>query len=210
MYPNPYPKTEKQKREPIPIRIVQTEETPESEHSFQTKRQCKRIIAPVSVFKKEKAQSESETDVSDASPIHSKYIHSVLRRKASHYPTFGVYQDYTDGYYKIRQPNSEYNKKYVSVGDKKYKATQGLWELVTKSRPDMNMVTLQDRQAYKQIIMLSNLHRVNYSPTGRIRANEGIVYAVYFSTVYEHTRTCNKYQWCLGNGSCRFELHLKI
>jgi len=37
----------------------------------------------------------------DASPMHSKYFQNILRRKVSHDPTFGVYQDDTDGSFKI-------------------------------------------------------------------------------------------------------------
>ena len=39
------------------------------------------------------------------------------------------------------------------------------------------MVTLQDRQILHQ----SNAHRVNYSPTGRIRANKGLKYTRFIS-----------------------------
>ena len=42
------------------------------------------------------------------------------------------------------------------VAGRKYKATQDLWELLTKSKPDRNVVTFQDRQAYKQILLQSN------------------------------------------------------
>jgi uncharacterized protein YegP (UPF0339 family) len=127
------------------------------------------------VFKTETVQSESETDISDASPIHSKYIHRVLSSKVSHDPTFGVYKD-TDGSFKTGRSNFKYNDMHVLVDGKKYKATQGLLELLTKSHPDKNMVTMQDRQAYKQILTQSNAHIVNYSSTGRIRANKGITY----------------------------------
>jgi len=36
--------------------------------------------------------------------------------------------------------------------------TQGLWVLLTQSRPDKNVVTHQDRHAYKQILLKSNAH----------------------------------------------------
>ena len=73
------------------------------------------------------------------------------------------------------------------MDSKKYKATQGLWELLTKSRPEKNVVTLQDRQTYKQIPMQSNAHGVNYSPTGRIRRNKGIKYTQFISRMFTTT-----------------------
>jgi len=97
---DPYLKTEKQKREPIPIPVIETGST---EPSFKTKPKRKRIIGSVPLFK---TQSESETDVS---PVHSEYIQNVLRRKVSHDPTFGVYQDDADGSCKIGRSSFKYN-----------------------------------------------------------------------------------------------------
>jgi hypothetical protein len=56
-----------------------------------------------------------------------------------------VYQDETDGSFKIGRSTSKYNDKHVFVDGRKYKATQGLWELLTKSKPDKNAVTFQDK-----------------------------------------------------------------
>ena len=70
------------------------------------------------------------------------------------------------------------------VDGRKYKATQGLWELLTKSKPDKNVVTFQDKQTYKQILLQSNAHRVNYSPTGKIKANQGIKYTRFISQLF--------------------------
>ena len=68
-------------------------------------------------------ESESETDVSS---MPSEYIQNVLKRKSSHDPTFGVYQDYTDGSFKIGRSRCKYNDKHVFVDGRKHKAAQGL------------------------------------------------------------------------------------
>ena len=78
---DPYMKTEKQKRENIPIPII---ETSIIKPSFKTKPKRKLIIVSVPLFK---TKSES---VKDISSMHSKYIQNVLKRKVSHDPTFGV------------------------------------------------------------------------------------------------------------------------
>jgi hypothetical protein len=98
----------------------------------------------------------------------------MLKHKLSHDPTFGVYQDDTDGSFKIGPSSFRYNNNSVFVDGSKYNATQGLWELLTKARPDINMVTPQDKQAYKQILIQNNAYRVNYNPTGKIKPNKGI------------------------------------
>jgi hypothetical protein len=78
----------------------------------------------------------------------------------------------------------KYNNKYVFVDGKKYKAADGLWELLSKAKPDRNTVTLQDRQAYKRIILKSNADRVNYSPTGKIKANKILRYTRFVSKLF--------------------------
>jgi hypothetical protein len=62
MHQDPFSKTEKQKREPIPIPIIETE-------SPKLKR--KSIIGSAPMFKTEELESGSETD---SLPVHSKYI----------------------------------------------------------------------------------------------------------------------------------------
>jgi len=104
-------KTEKLKRDPIPIPIIETT----------------RKSGPF------KLESELETN---SQPVHSKYIHNVLRRTMSHDPTLGVYQNETDGSFKIGSSSFKCTDKHVFVDGRKYKATQGLWELLTKSKPD--------------------------------------------------------------------------
>ena len=118
-----------------------------------------------------KIESESKTD-------HSEVIQNVLRRKVSHDPTFGVYQDDTDGSFKVGSSSFKCSDKHVD--DRNYKANQELWKLLKKSKPDKNAVTFQDRQAYKQILLQSNAHRVNYSPTGKIKAKKGLKYTRFF------------------------------
>jgi hypothetical protein len=179
LHQDPYLKTEEQKREPIPIPITETGST---KPSFKTKPKLKRIIGSVPLFKTE---FESETD---DSPTHSKYIHNVLTRKISHDPTFVVYQDDTDGSFKIGRSSFKHNNKHVFVDGERYKATEGFWELLTQSRPDKNVVTNQDRQAYKQILLQSNAHRVNYSPSCKIKANKGIKYTRFISQLFTNTK----------------------
>ena len=63
------------------------------------------------------SETESETDTS---PTHSKYINSALIRKVSHDPTFGVYQNDTNGSFKIGRSCFKYNDKYAFEGRKRY------------------------------------------------------------------------------------------
>jgi hypothetical protein len=138
------------------------------------------------VFNTESTESETDTE-SSVSPLHSKYIQGVLRRKVSHEHIFGVYQDDANDYFKIGRSKFKFSNKNVFVDGRSYKATPGLWELLTNSRPDKDTVTNQDRQAYKQILLHSNAHRVDYDPTGRIRANKGVKYTRFISRLFNDT-----------------------
>jgi hypothetical protein len=100
-------KNEKQKRESIPIPIIETGST---KPIFKTKHKQKRIIGSVPLFK-----TETEPETED-SPTHSKYIHNVLNRKVTHDPTFGVYQDDSNGSFKIGLSSFKY--KYIYIDGK--------------------------------------------------------------------------------------------
>jgi len=55
---------------------------------------------------------------------------------------------------------------------------------LTKSKPDKNAVTIQDRQAYKQILLQSNVHTVNCSPTAKIKVNKGLQYTRFIPQLF--------------------------
>ena len=84
LHQDPFLKSEKQKREPIPIPIVETKVT---HPSFKTKPKRERITGSLPWFKTETLDSEQK----DSLPIHSEYINNVIKRKVSHDRTFGVY-----------------------------------------------------------------------------------------------------------------------
>jgi hypothetical protein len=132
LHQDPYPKTEKQKRGPIPSPIVETGGTPDSKPCFKTKAKRRRIIGSAPVFKSESTESETDTE-SGVSPVHSKYTQGLLRRKVSHDHTFGVYQDDANGSLKIGRSKFKLSNKHVFVDGRKYKAKPGLRELLTKS-----------------------------------------------------------------------------
>ena len=116
--------------------------------------------------------------------MHSECIQNVLRRKVSHDPTFGVYEVDTDGSFKIGRSSFKYNDKHLFVDGRNYKAIQWEWEFLTKSKPDKNVVTIQNKQAYKEVLLRSKAHRVNYSTTGKIEANKSVKYTRFISQLF--------------------------
>jgi hypothetical protein len=98
---------------------------------------------------------------------------------------YGVYRDATNDSLKIGSCTFKYDDTHVFVDDAKYKATEGLWELLTKTNPNKSIVTPQDIEVYKQILLRSNAHRVNYSPRGKIRSNRGFKYTRFISRMFQ-------------------------
>jgi hypothetical protein len=80
----------------------------------------------------------------------------MLRRQLSHDPTFGVYEDSAEGSFKIERLNFKYKNKNGFVDGIKYKTTEGLKELLTKSKPDKNVVPVQDKQ-HNELIIVSQV-----------------------------------------------------
>jgi hypothetical protein len=138
----------------------------------------KRIIGSVLLFTTEFL---SETDVS---PMHSDYIRNVLRRNVSHDPTFGVYQNDSDCSFKIGPWKFKYNYKYVCVDGRKYKATQELWELLTKAKPDKNAVTIQDRKHINKYGCSLTRKELIIVPHVRSKQTRVLSIRAFFATVY--------------------------
>ena len=67
-------------------------------------------------------------------------------------------------------------------------ATQSFWEWLTKANPDRNLVSMQDKRPYNQILIQSNAHRVNYSPSGKIKAIKVLKYTRVISQLLSNTK----------------------
>jgi hypothetical protein len=114
---------------------------------------------------------------------YSPTLHNVFRRKASHDSNFGVYQDDPDSSFKIGRPSFKYNDKYVFVDGNKYKAIQGLWELLSHNLIIIWSFFKEDKHNINKYYS-SLIRIVNYSPTGRIRTNKGLKYTRYISRLF--------------------------
>jgi len=67
-----------------------------------------------------------------------------------HDSTYGVYPDDADSFFfKIGRSNFKYSDKHVFLDGRNYRASQELWELLTKFNLINNAVTIRGRRAYK-------------------------------------------------------------
>ena len=62
------------------------------------------------------------------------------------------------------------------IGGHTYAKTVGLGQLLFKKVPDLKLLTEEDKQNYKLILLDTNVHRRDYDPTKPIKSNKGTKY----------------------------------
>lgn len=69
------------------------------------------------------------------------------------------------------------DKKYVvTINDKPYRFTPGLKELLMRNKPDLSVVTEEDKIVYKDILNETNVHKRNFIAAGQIKGDKGLKY----------------------------------
>ena len=84
----------------------------------------------------------------------------------------------------------KYYDKQLFADGIKYKALQVPWEFQRNCKLNKNVATIQGREAYKQIFLQSNAHRINYSPTDKIKANKVLKYKRSISQQFTDKTNC--------------------
>lgn len=78
--------------------------------------------------------------------------------------------------WKIGDKQLEVDHDDLIVGDKRYVGTRGLYELIFMNNPNEYIYSEEDLDNYAKIVFDTNVYRVNFSPTGKIRSNRGRKY----------------------------------
>lgn len=68
------------------------------------------------------------------------------------------------------------NGEYITIGGHTYDNTVGIRELIFKKVPDTNLITSEDIQNYKTMLMDTNAHRRDFDSTKPIKSNKGRKY----------------------------------
>lgn len=82
----------------------------------------------------------------------------------------------------------------IRVGQRKYKKTNGLMELLTKRRPDLSTITKEDTKNYKLMLLETNVHRRNFDPSKPIKSNKGIKYTNIIKPLLNDNKTVDEDQ----------------
>jgi len=64
----------------------------------------------------------------------------------------------------------------IIIDDVRYVGTPGFYKLIFKKVPDDVICTEDDKQKYKSILLMTNVHRYNNDPHDRVRGNRAYKY----------------------------------
>ena len=61
----------------------------------------------------------------------------------------------------------------VTIKDRVFKGSKGLWELLTRKNLNTEVITKDDLKSYKKILTMTNAHLTQYQPDGNINITRG-------------------------------------
>jgi hypothetical protein len=76
----------------------------------------------------------------------------------------------------------------ITIGEKRFRSTKGLWELLTSKNVNRDLITNCDQKTYKRILKLTNAHLVGYQPGGDIQISRCSKYTKVISKLFPQTR----------------------
>lgn len=79
---------------------------------------------------------------------------------------------------------------FIIVAGHKYKNTVGLNQLLLKKDPDLSLVSENDKQNYKLMLLNTNAHRRDYDPNKAIKSNKGKKYMDVIKPLFQLRNDC--------------------
>lgn len=65
---------------------------------------------------------------------------------------------------------------FITIEDKRYELTSGIKELLFHKKPNLELITEQDRRVYKDMLYHTNAHKRDFDPNGQIKGDKSIRY----------------------------------
>lgn len=79
----------------------------------------------------------------------------------------------------------------IKIGDKSYNLTPGLKELLLRRKPDLKLISSEDKLVYKDMLHYTNAHKRDFNPNGQIRGDKGIKYREIIKPLFSETLNNN-------------------
>lgn len=141
--------------------------------------------------KKKEGEDEGEHDKTMESSVQTepelveRFLARVGDRSYRHLldSTYGVRADGKGGLV-IGDSAVVFTKSKLQVKDQKFEVTPGLMELLFMKEPDETVINQDDKLKYKNILLLTNAHRLMYSAERAINATRGRKYVSVISKLF--------------------------
>lgn len=130
-------------------------------------------------------ETENEA-LSEQSEIVDKFFkeHRSLIGKC----TYGAVQN-SRGDFIIGNFPLEIKANKFKIGEKEYDATSGLMNLLFLKEPDSSEINEQDKENYREILLDTSVHKLNYDPNSRTRGNTSKKYKNFVGPLSRDTPT---------------------
>jgi len=141
----------------------------------------KPVVKPLENLVKEKNETYEKLNRDDGESInYLKQVMSKYPKKDLDTTVFGV-REISEGKHMIGNATVRFEQDHISIDNKNYPRTQGLVELLIKKNPNETVISGEDLENYKNILVSSNAHRVGYSDGGSIRKSKSNKYFKFIS-----------------------------
>ena len=116
--------------------------------------------------------------------VASPYIASYVLHAANVDRDYGMRRD-TDGKFRIGNSLVTIDQdSNVNIQGVPYRGTKGLFELLTRKKVDMSVVTPRDMKSYRAILEATHGHREDNDPSGGIKTTRGAKYKDVISKLF--------------------------
>jgi len=136
-----------------------------------------RALAPLTKPLKEIATKEPEPEEEEQKWIDPKSKAQFLL-EVSDDPTFGPKYNEATGTMTLGNLKYSATRDEIKVGKRSYPKTTGLVALIQSRTPNYSETTAADRQHYREILEVTNVHRARNRPDGKLKSSHGLKYGI--------------------------------
>ena len=91
----------------------------------------------------------------------------------------------------INSLNKE-NMSFVTIDNNKYELTPGLKELLLSKKPDLSILSCEDKKIYKDILNYTNAHKRDYKPLAQIKGDKSSKYRRIIKPLFSNDTNLNE------------------
>ncbi|XP_051162411.1 uncharacterized protein LOC127282281 [Leptopilina boulardi] len=147
--------------------------------------------------------SDQEIPIASSSPSTDEntreYLTLLNQRNKDIDTVYGV-RKLTKDRLMIGNSAISFSQNYIHVGNMTFRSSKGLLELLLKKNPSESVVSLEDLENFKTIILTTNAHKKHYSADGDIRASKDFKFKNFIEKFLSPSRKSGSDKSSLGGG----------